>query len=168
MDRLTIKGFKFDASYVASHLQSFPIAQALNRLSAYEDTGLTNDEITAMQAELAELRGKIERGELIRLPYAPGTVFHQDIKGEYDVTFTGNVAYEVVSGEETEYLGSEDLGEMIEECNKLLEEDSPQQEKRRCRVCGCTDDHACPGGCYWVAPDLCSACASAAPNAGKE
>ncbi|MEG0852954.1 MAG: hypothetical protein RSF82_03715 [Angelakisella sp.] len=19
---------------------------------------------------------------------------------------------------------------------------------RRCRVCGCTDDHACPGGCY--------------------
>ena len=30
---------------------------------------------------------------------------------------------------------------------------------RRCRVCGCTDAHACPGGCYWVAPDLCSACA---------
>jgi len=30
---------------------------------------------------------------------------------------------------------------------------------RRCRVCGCTDDHACPGGCFWVAPDLCSRCA---------
>lgn len=28
-----------------------------------------------------------------------------------------------------------------------------------CRVCGCTDDHACPGGCYWVKPDLCSRCA---------
>lgn len=27
-----------------------------------------------------------------------------------------------------------------------------------CRICGCTDDHACPGGCYWVEPDLCSAC----------
>lgn len=31
-----------------------------------------------------------------------------------------------------------------------------------CRVCGCSDDDACPGGCYWVEPDLCSACAGAA------
>lgn len=30
-----------------------------------------------------------------------------------------------------------------------------------CRVCGCTDNHACPGGCYWVEPDLCSRCADA-------
>lgn len=33
---------------------------------------------------------------------------------------------------------------------------------RRCRVCGCTDDEACRGGCWWVADpeggDLCSAC----------
>nr|WP_092074966.1 hypothetical protein [Dendrosporobacter quercicolus]NSL49594.1 hypothetical protein [Dendrosporobacter quercicolus DSM 1736]SDN24132.1 hypothetical protein SAMN04488502_11550 [Dendrosporobacter quercicolus] len=28
----------------------------------------------------------------------------------------------------------------------------------RCQICGCTDNHACPGGCYWVRPDLCSAC----------
>lgn len=27
-----------------------------------------------------------------------------------------------------------------------------------CRECGCTDDHACPGGCFWVEKDLCSAC----------
>lgn len=29
---------------------------------------------------------------------------------------------------------------------------------RTCRICGCTDDHACPGGCYWVEEDLCSEC----------
>jgi hypothetical protein len=29
---------------------------------------------------------------------------------------------------------------------------------RRCRACGCTHDHACAGGCYWVESDLCSAC----------
>ena len=29
-----------------------------------------------------------------------------------------------------------------------------------CRVCGCTDLHACEGGCFWVAPDLCSVCFS--------
>lgn len=28
----------------------------------------------------------------------------------------------------------------------------------RCEVCGCTDLHACPGGCSWVRPGLCSAC----------
>lgn len=30
---------------------------------------------------------------------------------------------------------------------------------RTCRRCGCTDDQACPGGCWWVSEDLCSACA---------
>ena len=28
----------------------------------------------------------------------------------------------------------------------------------RCRACGCTDMNACPEGCYWVEPDLCSEC----------
>jgi hypothetical protein len=32
-----------------------------------------------------------------------------------------------------------------------------------CRVCGCTDEAACEGGCWWVPDpylegDLCSAC----------
>ena len=30
---------------------------------------------------------------------------------------------------------------------------------RRCRVCGCTQMRACPGGCWWVDMDLCSRCA---------
>lgn len=33
---------------------------------------------------------------------------------------------------------------------------------RRCRICGCTQDHACVdpdhGACWWVEPDLCSHC----------
>lgn len=37
-----------------------------------------------------------------------------------------------------------------------------------CRVCGCTQNNACPGGCYWVEPDLCSACAEAAMKGGIE
>lgn len=40
----------------------------------------------------------------------------------------------------------------------LLDPDIP-----RCRVCGCTEAAACPGGCWWVPDpylmgDLCSAC----------
>jgi hypothetical protein len=35
-------------------------------------------------------------------------------------------------------------------------------EGPRCRVCGCTDEMACDGGCEWVEDpeggDICSAC----------
>jgi hypothetical protein len=27
-----------------------------------------------------------------------------------------------------------------------------------CRACGCTNERACPGGCWWLEPDLCSRC----------
>ena len=33
-----------------------------------------------------------------------------------------------------------------------------------CKICGCTDDNACPGGCYWVEPGLCSVCANKDTN----
>lgn len=32
-------------------------------------------------------------------------------------------------------------------------------EGEACASCGCTDDAPCAGGCAWVAPRLCSACA---------
>ncbi|MFI5685852.1 hypothetical protein [Streptomyces sp. NPDC051636] len=39
-----------------------------------------------------------------------------------------------------------------------------QDDEARCVRCGCTEDHACEGGCYWVPNrqliDLCSACAT--------
>lgn len=28
-----------------------------------------------------------------------------------------------------------------------------------CRGCGCSDSHACEGGCVWATSDLCSRCA---------
>ncbi len=31
-------------------------------------------------------------------------------------------------------------------------------KEKKCRKCGCTEDHACAGGCYWVEDDLCSSC----------
>ena len=27
-----------------------------------------------------------------------------------------------------------------------------------CQRCGCSDLQACPGGCVWATPDLCSRC----------
>lgn len=45
-----------------------------------------------------------------------------------------------------------------EEAEAALAEIKDPPGVRRCRVCGCTDDYACPGGCYWVEEDLCSKC----------
>jgi len=28
----------------------------------------------------------------------------------------------------------------------------------KCTGCGCTETNACPGGCWWVKPGLCSTC----------
>ena len=35
-------------------------------------------------------------------------------------------------------------------------------QAQKCRVCGCSEYNACPGGCYWVEDDLCSKCAGVA------
>lgn len=32
-------------------------------------------------------------------------------------------------------------------------------DEPRCRECGCSDSFACPQGCGWAQPDLCSVCA---------
>lgn len=38
---------------------------------------------------------------------------------------------------------------------------------RSCACCGCTDEYGCPGGCSWIGPRLCSACAGdGAPGDG--
>jgi hypothetical protein len=43
---------------------------------------------------------------------------------------------------------------------------------RICRGCGCTDDHACPEGCWWVDLDLVGfkggpLCSTCAPDQGR-
>jgi len=53
--------------------------------------------------------------------------------------------------------------EVSEQNAVLIVGDDGKLIKRRCRVCGCTDDNACwdpvaNHPCYWVEDDLCSAC----------
>ena len=46
----------------------------------------------------------------------------------------------------------------------LLEEERERRGYPPCRGCGCTDERACPEGCSWVEPDLCSECAELEPD----
>lgn len=66
MERLTIRGFNFDRDFVASNLQSWPIAQALKKLQEIEDAMEDRelrptyfDKITASPAVLAEFLASI-------------------------------------------------------------------------------------------------------------
>lgn len=36
--------------------------------------------------------------------------------------------------------------------------DAALEKTKRCRICGCTWNNACIGGCSWVEEDLCSKC----------
>jgi hypothetical protein len=51
-------------------------------------------------------------------------------------------------------------------CDELLDDlrtwevNGTQVMVRMCKICGCTNAHACPAGCSWVEPDLCSRCKS--------
>ena len=42
----------------------------------------------------------------------------------------------------------------------LLELGVDLGDEAPCRECGCTESLACPQGCGWAQPDLCSVCAA--------
>jgi len=53
------------------------------------------------------------------------------------------------------------LGENVHKNSGASRDDGgPVFDEQVCRVCGCTRDNPCEGGCFWVEDDLCSACAA--------
>lgn len=42
------------------------------------------------------------------------------------------------------------------------------RNERHCRICGCTENSACPGRCAWVGEDLCSTCGDTNAQAAAE
>jgi hypothetical protein len=53
-----------------------------------------------------------------------------------------------------------DLSATISDDEDIADElaDDDDEDDGACRVCGCTEDNACEGGCTWVESDLCSSC----------
>lgn len=45
-------------------------------------------------------------------------------------------------------------------CDPVELNTRPRTAGLACKFCGCTDDRACPGGCFWIShdPPVCSAC----------
>jgi hypothetical protein len=122
------------------------IKTALNRLVAYEDTGMEPEEVV----ELNTFAGSQMERMLEKL---------QDMTAERDEL---QKAFALACRALADQLGIPELPKPWK-CwqDALLDRVKTEQV---CRVCGCTDINPCPGGCSWVEEDLCSACAGEAEN----
>jgi len=78
----------------------------------------------------------------------------------YSRVIKNSVSYRLTA---LEYMGWTDAAgsykELTREIITICESDSA-----KCRVCGCTQYNACPGGCYWVEDELCSNCFDPEPD----
>lgn len=55
-----------------------------------------------------------------------------------------------------------ELRALLDEAYESGVERLAELEQPTCSRCSCTDEHACAGGCFWVAPNLCSSCLTSA------
>ena len=46
----------------------------------------------------------------------------------------------------------------VDEGNKKLFSKPIPPDRQVCKYCGCTQERACPGGCWWVRENICSRC----------
>jgi hypothetical protein len=63
--------------------------------------------------------------------------------------------------------------EALRESGRGLPDDGEEDDVARCRVCGCSEDEPCEGGCEWVEDpldegELCSRCAAEEGLAGAD
>jgi hypothetical protein len=72
--------------------------------------------------------------------------------------------------ERSEFKNTDTEGIKLEsqQLRAVIMQSDPKFFNRKCRVCGCTWDHACEGGCSWVEDDLCSKCCESATNEESE
>lgn len=57
---------------------------------------------------------------------------------------------------EKQFRAPRSMLKLGEQCLDGLEK--LRERQQTCRICGCTEARACPGGCHWVEPGLCSSC----------
>lgn len=135
--------------------------EALDRVEAGESIGpsaakeiITEHKEAQARADETISRQVIERGDK-SYTFQPDEVA---IAGRFKPTLF-DVSAEAVAPEvaqapaattETIELGEPGLAEHIADMN--------EGGLQTCRVCGCTEEAGCEGGCTWVEDDLCSSC----------
>ena len=117
------------------------IAEACGRLSDYEDSELSPQQVAELQAENVNLKKLFALAcrclaDNVICPSADEDADFLECNGEMEM------------------CGDVDLWECWQKYFKEI-----VKKEAVCRVCGCTWNNACHGGCSWAEEDLCSACA---------
>lgn len=132
---------------------------AVQSLAAYEDTGLTPEEIVKLNtfagSEVERMLGKLQSVQAER----------DKLRKAFALACRVLADFTDCPGADAGADFPECFGE-LDECGNVDRWECWQryflervQLEPVCRVCGCTQNNACPGGCSWIEPDLCSACA---------
>lgn len=112
--------------------------------------GITKKEIKESQLERSKPMSKIF-GEFENIEGLNETALNLRQTGEKDEIF--------ILGQENQ-IPNETINKFVNgEIDYLAKPEKEVPEERKCRVCGCTQNNACEGGCHWVEEDLCSKCA---------
>jgi hypothetical protein len=119
----------------------------------------TEDEPFISGLKLHELVGTVVEVIRARPSAEPITrQLQQLIAAAYDANqvMLGAVLLEVLHAMELSCLDA-----AFEDLFWVLEQFKVARATQACQICGCTNERACDGGCYWVELDLCSRCAEA-------
>jgi len=123
-----------------------PVNDALKYLELEQEIPMV---MASQEASTATEKIKKLSDYLHGVPFLTSTSPYMEVIAECQADFLDLLESYLQGAEET-------LLTRIRSCLASLAE---AIETDHCRICGCTDEHACEGGCYWVEEDLCSACA---------
>ncbi len=113
------------------------VTNALNRLSSYEETGLLPKQVHEVNTFVgSQTEQLLVKNAVLQKAFALACRMLEDSIGS---------------------PAQDDGGDLPDHWQDNLL--NRARSEQICRVCGCTQDNACIGGCYWADTDLCSRCA---------
>ena len=141
VDNLVYAGFKVKDPVKAASIANINTALALNALDGYtlavSDRVLLRNQTTVTQNGVYQLNAS-------KIP----------IKVDAD-SGIGNSVFVEYGSTQNDYIY---VSSIVNAWSVFSKPDTIDKDPRFCKVCGCSSDHACPGGCHWVTDDLCSNC----------
>lgn len=76
MERLTVKGFNYNDAAIVENMRMVTVSAAMNRLAAYEDTGLEPQTISEILDSVSEWYDAHKEGRLLVLPCKVGETIY--------------------------------------------------------------------------------------------
>jgi hypothetical protein len=135
------------------------LAAVMDALNVPRTTPL--DELPHLVALRCRTVSKTELDRLVRGAVKSAIDTHGPVDIKHLTSAAKRITGQIHAFLRAQHQGQEDPGQGMPKARRQRPSRPLWGAGPACRVCGCTEHHACAGGCYWVEPDLCSACTKA-------